>query len=83
MSRAALLGSLRGRFAVLAVRLSPRVFTYAERGWSVSDGAHVRRHGRHMQTDYYTLYERYFAPRGIAILTRLICLRLDFHQSGN
>ncbi len=24
-----------------------RVFTYAERGWSVSDGAHVRRPGRH------------------------------------
>lgn len=22
-----------------------------------------------MQTDYYTLYERYFAPRGIAMLT--------------
>ncbi|MBL0402343.1 alpha/beta hydrolase, partial [Staphylococcus sp. S36] len=22
-----------------------------------------------MQTDYYSLYERYFAPRGIAMLT--------------
>ncbi|MDI7047785.1 alpha/beta hydrolase, partial [Escherichia coli] len=25
-----------------------------------------------MQTDYYSLYERYFAPRGIAMLTIVI-----------
>lgn len=35
-----------------------------------------------MQTDYYTLYERYFAPRGIAMLT-LDMPSVDFHQSGN
>ncbi len=34
------------------------------KGWSVSDGAHVRGGTDAMQTDYYTLYERYFAPRG-------------------
>ena len=32
-----------------------------------------------MQTDYYSLYERYFAPRGIAMLT-IDMPSVGFHQ---
>ncbi len=54
-------------FTVPAVRPAP-AFAYAERGWPVPDSINVGGLDA-MQTDYYSLYERYFAPRGIAMLT--------------
>lgn len=45
-----------------------RLFAYAERRGAVSDGADVRGLDS-LQTDYYNLYENYFSPLGIAMLT--------------